>query len=116
MSDPDEEKPDLPPLVDVDEDDEDDGLDDVTDVWDEEKLKAALGGVRDSTTGPATEAKRSQEASIQVSDDLGAHSGKRGPDTVPPQPSSAGGLSWPQTIGLALALAVGVYLLVSFLK
>ncbi len=106
-----------PPLV-----DDDDGDEDITDVWDEEKLKAALGGLStDEELGPATLSKRKSEASIQVADDLGAAGGEsgRGPDHTPTptqRPPSGGGLSWPITIGLAVTLAVAVYFLVTLLK
>jgi hypothetical protein len=117
LSETDEDKVALPPL-----DDDDDDIDDVTDVWDEEKLKAALGGLRpdDGATGPATQSTRKEEASIQVDDALGSQpTGPRPPSPGgrhTPQPAPSGGLSWPLTIGLAVTLAVAVYLLVTFLK
>ena len=57
----DEEDKAIPPVD--DDDDDDDGIDDITDVWDEARLKAALGELRtDTETGPATESKRSDQA------------------------------------------------------
>jgi hypothetical protein len=117
-SDEDEDGVALPP---IDDDDDDDGIDDVTDVWDEEKLKAALGDLhKDQVTGPATQSTRKEEASIQVDDALGARPAPSRPSGPSgrhaPQPAPSGGLSWPLTIGLALTLAVAVYLLVTFLK
>jgi len=115
----DEEDRAIPPDVDDDDDDDDDEIDDITDVWDEERLKAALGELRkDTVTGPATESKRDERASIEVDEDS-SQPPQSGPgskvDTDPP-PGPGGGLSWAVTIGLALVLAVAVYLLVTLLK
>jgi hypothetical protein len=106
----------IPPII--DDDDDDDEIDDVTDVWDEEKLKAALGELHKSreASGPATSAARGGRASVEVDraparDTTGTKS-----DTDPPPAPASGGLSWPLTIMLAVVLAAAVYLLVTFLK
>ena len=107
----------------MDDDDDDDDLDDITDVWDEEKLKAALGALRtDTTTAPATESRRGNEDSIEISPSMSPSGKGRSAepdskaDTDPPPPLQGGGLSWPLTIVLAIVLAGAVYLLVSYLK
>ncbi len=118
----------IPPEI-ADEDDDDDEDDpDITDIWNEEKLKAALGGLApDVQKGPATTPTRKSQASVEVAapDVVRPPNGdpkhQEGPGSAadtdpPPAPRGGTGLSWPLTIGLALTLAVAMYLLVRVLK
>lgn len=128
MTDPDDEQKNLAIPPEHGEYDDDDDGGDITDVWDEEKLKAALGGLRtDEEKGPATKSQRKSQASVEVAAPAVVRPPQRDPkdqqgpgsaaDTdPPPAPARGGGLSWPLTIGLAVALAAAVFLLVRTLK
>lgn len=123
----DDDKLAIPPDIDDEDDDGDESDPDITDIWDEEKLKAALGGLApDVQKGPATAPTRKSQASVEVSAPGVVRPPNRDPkqqegpgsaaDTDPPPPARGSGLSWPLTIGLALTLAIAMYLLVRVLK
>jgi LPXTG-motif cell wall-anchored protein len=107
------------PILGDDDDDDDDEMGDITDVWDEARLKAALGELRtDEASGPATASKRDHQPSVQIADELSpSNRGDRAEakaDTDPPPPPATGssGLFWPLTLGLAVVLFAAAYFLV----
>jgi len=126
----DDDKLAIPPDIDDDDDEDDDDEDeddrDITDVWDEEMVRAALGDpAPDVQTGPATAPTGERRASVEISapdvvrppaDPKQQEGPGSAADTDPPPPAAWSGLSWPLTIGLALTLAVAMYLLVRVLK
>ena len=100
------------PEPDDDDDDFKSAADDPTAMWDDEALRAAgmsqagKGESRAAATRPSIGGESREKVIV----------GRRSSGPARPAHAPSGGLSWPLTLLLAIALGVAVYFLVTYLR
>jgi len=102
------------PEPDDDDDDFKSAADDPTAMWDDEALRAA--GMSHPGKGESRAATPATRPSVGGDSREKVIVGRRSSGPAGPARAASGGLSWPLTLLLAIALGVAVYFLVSYLR